>query len=124
MATKIASGHGGDGGDRPPHGDPSRLLTGCQSCTGGIEVFKETHFKMGKGWANEIAESSYVMMQEEFKKSTHESGDSSSVNKIECMERVLGQRRGHIRGVGRVVRHLTPDMSQAYPSREGEWQNQ
>ncbi|KAL8249373.1 hypothetical protein R6Q59_006241, partial [Mikania micrantha] len=22
MATQIARGHGGDGGDRPPHGDP------------------------------------------------------------------------------------------------------
>ncbi|KAL8260948.1 hypothetical protein R6Q59_024997 [Mikania micrantha] len=31
MATQIARGHGGDGGDRPLHGDPSRLLTGCQS---------------------------------------------------------------------------------------------
>ncbi|KAL8267741.1 hypothetical protein R6Q59_001539 [Mikania micrantha] len=29
------------------------------------------------------------MMQEEFKKSTQESSDSSSVNQIECMERVL-----------------------------------
>ncbi|KAL8252262.1 hypothetical protein R6Q59_035955 [Mikania micrantha] len=92
--------------------------------TGGIEVFKETHFKVGKGWANEIAESDYEMMQEEFKKSTQESGDSSSVNQIECMERVLGQRRGHIRGVGRVVRHPTLDVSQTYPSRDGEWLNQ
>ncbi|KAL8251694.1 hypothetical protein R6Q59_035387 [Mikania micrantha] len=86
----------------------------------GIEVFKETHFKVEKGWANEIAESDYEMMQEEFKKSTQESGDSSSVNQIECMERVFGQRRGHIRGVGRVVRHPPPDVSQTYPSREGE----
>ncbi|KAD2805459.1 hypothetical protein E3N88_38836 [Mikania micrantha] len=30
-----------------------------QEGTGGIEVFKETHFKVGKGWANEIAESDY-----------------------------------------------------------------
>ncbi|KAL8260947.1 hypothetical protein R6Q59_024996 [Mikania micrantha] len=105
------------------HGSKSYAQRRHMEGTGGIEVFKETHFKVGKGWANEIAESDYEMMQEEFKKSTQESGDSSSVNQIECMERVLGQRRGHIRGVGRVVRHLTPDVSQTYPSR-GEWQNQ
>ncbi|KAD4584419.1 hypothetical protein E3N88_22020 [Mikania micrantha] len=27
MATQIARGHDGDGGDRPPHGDPRRLPT-------------------------------------------------------------------------------------------------
>ncbi|KAL8217143.1 hypothetical protein R6Q57_023980 [Mikania cordata] len=32
MTTYIAKGHGGDGGDRPPHGDPKRLLKGCESC--------------------------------------------------------------------------------------------
>ncbi|KAL8224307.1 hypothetical protein R6Q57_019782 [Mikania cordata] len=58
-----------------------------------------------------------------FKRFTHDSGDSSSVNQIECMECVLGQRRGHIRGVGRVVRHFTPDVSSIYPSTEGQWQN-
>ncbi|KAD3641123.1 hypothetical protein E3N88_30347 [Mikania micrantha] len=35
-----------------------------------------------------------------------------------------GQRRGHIRGVGRVVRHPTPDVSSTYPPQQGEWQNQ
>ncbi|KAL8205264.1 hypothetical protein R6Q57_008815 [Mikania cordata] len=32
MTTYIARGHGGDGGDQPPHGDPKRLLKGCESC--------------------------------------------------------------------------------------------
>ncbi|KAL8239041.1 hypothetical protein R6Q59_015608 [Mikania micrantha] len=64
------------------------------------------------------------IMQEELKRCTQESGYSESVNQIECMECALGQRRGHIRGVGRVVRHLTPDVSSTYPSQQGEWQNQ
>ncbi|KAL8249279.1 hypothetical protein R6Q59_006147 [Mikania micrantha] len=64
------------------------------------------------------------IMQEELKRCTQESGDSGSVNQIECMERALGQRRGHIRGVSRVVRHPTPDVSSTYPPQQGEWQNQ
>ncbi|KAL8258720.1 hypothetical protein R6Q59_026673 [Mikania micrantha] len=186
MTTYIARGHGKDGGDRPPHGDPKRLFKGCESCyedvekartkppeeldqqaweqlinqlflnpdfrkrseknklnrskqrytsfhgsksyaqrrhmegTGGIEVFKETHYKAGEGWVNEIAESNYDIMQEDLKRC----GDSESVNQIECMERALGQRRGHIRGVGRVVRHPTPDVSSTYHPQQGEWQNQ
>ncbi|KAL8199344.1 hypothetical protein R6Q57_012912, partial [Mikania cordata] len=31
MTAYIARGHGGDGGDRPPHNDPQRLLKGCES---------------------------------------------------------------------------------------------
>ncbi|KAL8253972.1 hypothetical protein R6Q59_032193 [Mikania micrantha] len=32
MATYIARGHSGNGGDRPPHSDPKRLPTNCESC--------------------------------------------------------------------------------------------
>ncbi|KAL8251367.1 hypothetical protein R6Q59_035060 [Mikania micrantha] len=60
------------------------------------------------------------IMQEELKRCTQDSGDSESVNQIECMERTLGQRHGHIRGVGRVVRHPTPDISSTYPPQQGE----
>ncbi|KAL8244026.1 hypothetical protein R6Q59_010284, partial [Mikania micrantha] len=31
MATHIGRGHGGDGGDRPSHGDPYRLPTSCEA---------------------------------------------------------------------------------------------
>ncbi|KAL8260042.1 hypothetical protein R6Q59_027995 [Mikania micrantha] len=65
--------------------------------TGGIEVFKETHYKLGKGWLNEIVESAYEIMKEWFKRSLPEYGDLESVNQIECTERALDQRRGHIR---------------------------
>ncbi|KAL8263148.1 hypothetical protein R6Q59_024497 [Mikania micrantha] len=64
------------------------------------------------------------IMQEELKRCNQESGDSESVNQLECMERALGQRRVHIRGVGRVVRQPTPDVSSTYPPQQGEWQNQ
>ncbi|KAL8241772.1 hypothetical protein R6Q59_012074 [Mikania micrantha] len=102
------------------HGSKSYAQRRHMDGTGGIEVFKETHYKAGEGWVNEIAESDYDIMQEELKRCTQESGDSESVNQLECMERALGQRRGHIRGVGRVVRHPTPDVSSTYPPQQGE----
>ncbi|KAL8223166.1 hypothetical protein R6Q57_020565 [Mikania cordata] len=102
------------------HGSKSYAQRRHMEGTGGIEVFKETHYKAGEGWVNEIAESDYDIMQEELKRCTQEFGDSESVNQIECMERALGQRRGHIRGVGRVVRHPTPDVSTTYPPQQGE----
>ncbi|KAL8214016.1 hypothetical protein R6Q57_003465, partial [Mikania cordata] len=83
--------------------------------TSGIEVFKETHYKAGEVWD---------IMQEEFKRCIQKSGDSESVNQIECLERALRQRRGHIRGVCRVVRHPTPYVSSTYLPQQGEWQNQ
>ncbi|KAI3793975.1 hypothetical protein L1987_36599 [Smallanthus sonchifolius] len=50
-------------------------------------------------------------IQEEYTRSSAESGgDSSAVDEIACMERALGHRRGHIRGVGRVVSNPTPDL--------------
>ncbi|KAL8267227.1 hypothetical protein R6Q59_004571 [Mikania micrantha] len=106
------------------HGSKSYAQRRHMKGTSGIEVFKETHYKAGEGWVNVIAESDYDIMQEELKRCTQESYDSESVNQIECMERALGQRRGHIRGVGRVVRHPTPDVSSSYPPQQGEWQNQ
>ncbi|KAI3813447.1 hypothetical protein L1987_18172 [Smallanthus sonchifolius] len=43
-------------------------------------------------------------IQEEYTRSSAESGgDSSAVDEFACMEHALGHRRGHIRGVGRVV---------------------
>ncbi|KAL8214144.1 hypothetical protein R6Q57_003593 [Mikania cordata] len=106
------------------HGSKSYAQRHHTEGTGGIEVFKETHYKAGEGWVNKIAELDYDIMQEELKRCTQESGDSESVNQIECMERALGQRRGHIRGVGRVIRHPTSDVSSTYPPQQGEWQNQ
>ena len=30
--AEVARGHGGDGGDRPPHGGARGVTSGCQSC--------------------------------------------------------------------------------------------
>ncbi|KAI3705534.1 hypothetical protein L1987_75773 [Smallanthus sonchifolius] len=71
--------------------------------TGPIDVFKSTNYKEGTGWANTNASSDYDRIQEKYTRSYAESGgDSSAVDEIACMERALGHRRGHIRGVGRV----------------------
>ncbi|KAL8230915.1 hypothetical protein R6Q57_000693 [Mikania cordata] len=43
------------------HGSKSYAQRRHMEGTDGIEVFKETHFKVGKCWANEIAESNYVV---------------------------------------------------------------
>ncbi|KAL8230917.1 hypothetical protein R6Q57_000695 [Mikania cordata] len=37
-------------------------------------------------------------------------GDDTPVDEVEVLERLLGQRRGHIRGVGRTVKSITPDL--------------
>ncbi|KAI3802958.1 hypothetical protein L1987_31105 [Smallanthus sonchifolius] len=78
---------------------------------GPIDVFRSTHYKEGTGWANETASSDYDRIQEEYTRSSVKSGgDSSAVDEFACMERALGHRRGHIRGVGRVVSNPTPDL--------------
>lgn len=42
-------------------------------------------------------------------------GDEAKVNEIKCLERALGERRGHTRGVGRKIQnipaHYVPDAS-------------
>ncbi|KAL8227309.1 hypothetical protein R6Q57_017141 [Mikania cordata] len=44
-------------------------------------------------------------------KSSHlYSGDDTPVDEVEVLERSLGQRRGHVRGVGRTVKSITPDL--------------
>jgi hypothetical protein len=63
-------------------------------------------------------------IEDELKRSTTETGDSSTVDEFALMERALGQRRGHIRGVGRVVRHPTPVIASAYPPPPQQWNQQ
>ncbi|KAJ0733008.1 hypothetical protein HanPI659440_Chr11g0403701 [Helianthus annuus] len=38
-------------------------------------------------------------------------GDLSPNDQIECMKNALGERRGHIKGVGHVMRKPTPEVS-------------
>ncbi|KAI3711783.1 hypothetical protein L1987_70329 [Smallanthus sonchifolius] len=101
------------------HGSKSYSQRRHMEGTGPTDVFKSTHYKEGTGWANTNVSSDYV---KEYTRSSAESGgDSSAVDEIACMERALGHRRGHIRGVGRVVSNPTPDLFSTSPP-QPHWQ--
>ncbi|XP_076915909.1 uncharacterized protein LOC143575398 [Bidens hawaiensis] len=88
-----------------------------------IRVFEKTHYKEGKGWANEACEADWGKIQEELAKTMRDAADSSTpVDEIGVLERALGTKRGHIRGVGRVVRRIIPEISSACPPPQQEWQ--
>ncbi|KAL8262631.1 hypothetical protein R6Q59_023980 [Mikania micrantha] len=53
------------------------------------------------------------IMDEKNKSTSSSSGDDTPINEVEILERSLGQRRGHIRGVGRTVKSVTPDFAQS-----------
>ncbi|KAI3730858.1 hypothetical protein L1987_62037 [Smallanthus sonchifolius] len=104
------------------HGSKSYVQRRHMEGTGPIDVFKSTHYKEGTGWANTNASSDYDRIQEEYARSSAESGgDSSAVDEFACMERALGQRRGYIRGVGRVLSNPTPDLFST-PTPQSHWQ--
>ncbi|KAL8189522.1 hypothetical protein R6Q57_029088 [Mikania cordata] len=50
-------------------------------------------------------------MDEKNKFMSSSGGDDTPVNEVEILERSLGQRRGHIRGVGRTVKSVTSDVA-------------
>ncbi|KAI3824172.1 hypothetical protein L1987_05621 [Smallanthus sonchifolius] len=86
------------------HGSKSYAQRRHMEGTDPIDVFKSTHYKEGTGWANTNASLDYDRIEEEYTRSSAESGgDSSAVDEFTSMEHALGHRRGHIRGVGRVV---------------------
>ncbi|KAD7477181.1 hypothetical protein E3N88_00317 [Mikania micrantha] len=66
-----------------------------------IEADKEAQMKEGK------------IMDEKNKSMSSSGGDDTPINEVEILERSLGQRRGHIRGVGRTVKSVTPDFAQS-----------
>ncbi|KAD7478530.1 hypothetical protein E3N88_01666 [Mikania micrantha] len=79
-----------------------------------VEGWKEMHCKGSSGWYNEMAETHWGKIMDEKNKSMSSSGgDDTPINEVEILERSLGQRRGHIRGVGRTVKSVTPDFAQS-----------
>ncbi|KAD4385308.1 hypothetical protein E3N88_25476 [Mikania micrantha] len=50
-------------------------------------------------------------MDEKNKSMSGSGGDDTPVNEVEILEMSLGQRCGHIRGVGRTVKSVTPDVA-------------
>ncbi|KAL8217072.1 hypothetical protein R6Q57_023909 [Mikania cordata] len=47
---------------------------------------------------------------EQLNKAKSSCGDDTPVDEVEVLERSLGQRRGHVRGVGRTVKSITPNL--------------
>ncbi|KAD6796742.1 hypothetical protein E3N88_07638 [Mikania micrantha] len=67
-----------------------------------VEGWREIHCKGSSCWYNEMTETHWgKIMDEKNKSMSRLGGDDTSVNEVEILERSLGQRRGHIRGVGR-----------------------
>ncbi|KAL8199974.1 hypothetical protein R6Q57_013542 [Mikania cordata] len=82
-----------------------------------VEGWREMHCKGSFDWYNDMAETHWGKIMDEKNKSMSSSGsDDTSVNEVEILERSLGQRRGHIQGVGRTVKSVTLDVAPSmYP---------
>ncbi|KAL8195472.1 hypothetical protein R6Q57_025875 [Mikania cordata] len=77
-----------------------------------VEGWREMHYKGSSSWYNELAETHWGKIMDEKNKSMSSSGsDDTPINEVEILERSLGQRRGHIRGVGQTVKNVTPDVA-------------
>ncbi|KAD7479222.1 hypothetical protein E3N88_02358 [Mikania micrantha] len=63
-----------------------------------VEGWRDMHFK-GSSGCDELNKA----------KSTS-GGDDTPVDEVEVLQRSLGERRGHVRGVGRKVKSITPDL--------------
>ncbi|KAL8199726.1 hypothetical protein R6Q57_013294 [Mikania cordata] len=76
-----------------------------------VEGWRDMHFKGSSGWYNQLAEQHWENIIDELNKAKSTSGgDDTPVDEVEVLERSLGQRRGHVRGVGRTVKSITPDL--------------
>ncbi|KAL8231424.1 hypothetical protein R6Q57_001202 [Mikania cordata] len=71
-----------------------------------VEGWRDMHFKGSSGWYNQLAEKHWELN----KAISTSRGDDTSVDEVEVLERSLGQRRGHVRVVGRTVKSITPDL--------------
>ncbi|KAL8252669.1 hypothetical protein R6Q59_036362 [Mikania micrantha] len=76
-----------------------------------VEGWRDMHYKGSLGWYNELAEQHWDNITDELNKAKSTSGgDDTPVNEVEVLECSLGHWRGHIRGVGRTVKSVTPDF--------------
>ncbi|KAL8252328.1 hypothetical protein R6Q59_036021 [Mikania micrantha] len=66
------------------------------------------------------------IMDEKNKSMSSSGGDDTPINEVEILERTLGQRRGHIRGVGRTVKSVTPDVAlcMLYTPHNQDWHDE
>ncbi|KAD2804950.1 hypothetical protein E3N88_38327 [Mikania micrantha] len=91
-----------------------------------VEGWRDMHYKGSSGWYNQLAEQHWGNINEELNKAKSASGgDDTPVDEVEVLQRSLGERRGHVRGVGRKVKSVTPDLPpQMYYPAANELQQQ
>ncbi|XP_022026824.1 probable serine/threonine-protein kinase cdc7 [Helianthus annuus] len=54
-------------------------------------------------------------IQDELARASRDVDDTSPVDELEVLKSALGHRNGHVRGVGRVVKNVTHEISSSYP---------
>ncbi|KAM0066831.1 putative transposase, Ptta/En/Spm, plant [Helianthus debilis subsp. tardiflorus] len=75
-----------------------------------VEGWKEMHCKKGK-WINDNAKHAWENIEEEYNRSLSCSGgDEMAVDQVGCLKNALGTRHSHLRGVGRVLKSVTPEL--------------
>ncbi|KAJ0502765.1 putative transposase, Ptta/En/Spm, plant [Helianthus annuus] len=79
-----------------------------------IVVFEKTHYKEGRGWANDICAADWGKIQDKLARASRDVDDTSPVDELEVLKSALGHRNGHARGVGRVVKNVTHEISSSY----------
>ncbi|KAL8205384.1 hypothetical protein R6Q57_008935 [Mikania cordata] len=76
-----------------------------------VEGWRDMHFKGSSVWYNQLAEEHWENITDELNKAKSTSGgDDTPVDEVEVLQCSLGERRGHVRGVGRKVKSITPDL--------------
>ncbi|KAL8249312.1 hypothetical protein R6Q59_006180 [Mikania micrantha] len=76
-----------------------------------VEGWRDMHFKGSSGWYNQLAEQHWENITDELNKAKSTfGGDDTPVDEVEVLQRSLGERRGHARGVGRKVKSITLDL--------------
>ncbi|KAK1407509.1 hypothetical protein QVD17_39125 [Tagetes erecta] len=81
-----------------------------------FQIFKKMHTYDNGDWLNAAAEEDYGKLEDEVVQMTNESAeDANVIDNVELFKRALGPRRGHVRGMGRVTRQPTYDISISHP---------
>ncbi|KAI7731273.1 hypothetical protein M8C21_002549, partial [Ambrosia artemisiifolia] len=88
--------------------------------------WKDMHCKKGK-WIKDNAADAWEKHDKEYNSSLScLGGDEMAVDQIDCLKKTLGSRRSHIRGVGRVLKSVTPNLFpiENRDEEEEHWQKQ
>ncbi|KAL7591920.1 hypothetical protein Lser_V15G31627 [Lactuca serriola] len=66
-----------------------------------IDGWRQMRFKESRGWCTPQAEVVWENIQREKMVMQSQLGEKEKLNEEQCLARTLGERRGHIRGIGR-----------------------